>query len=235
MIYCSWYRRREKGVMDGKSQRASDAIEIAQLTPDLEEQAVGVITQAFKTEEVVSYHLDMDHPATLRRYSCLVGTLCELYLAAGRPIFTAIRDGRVVGAGIVRDPRKAIPLRSILSILPPRLPRLAALFYRHPVKAVRVFAAARHPKGLAKPFLTFEVLGVQPDHQGRGVGRRIMEEALAFAMGEREISGIFLNTGSVKNQRFYENRGYVTLRIEDLEEIRVYHMFWHNPTFGQVR
>jgi len=216
--------------MHGGNERACSGIEVIQLTPELKDQVTGVITQAFKTEEVANYHLDMDHPATLRRYSCLVDTFCELYLAAGRPVFTAIQDGRVVGAGMVRDPRKAIPLRSILSILTPRLPRLAALFSRHPAKAVRVIAAARHPGGLGKPYFTFEVLGVHPEYQDRGVGRRIMEEAQALVARDPQVSGIFLTTGSVKNQEFYERRGYRTLKVVDLDGVKVYHMFWHNPT-----
>ena len=216
--------------MVDENERKAGGVEVIQFAPELEEQVAAVITAAFRSEETTTYHLDMDHPATLRRYSLLVETFCELYHAAGRPIFTAVLDGRVLGAGMVRDPRKAIPLRSVLSILPPRLPRLAALFSRHPVKAVRVLTAARHPKGLAKPYFTFEVLGVHPDHQGEGVGRRIMEEAQAFAAEDAEVSGIFLTTGSVENQEFYERRGYITLKVEDLDEVKVYHMFWHNPT-----
>jgi ribosomal protein S18 acetylase RimI-like enzyme len=211
------------------NERAAGGIEVVRLAPELKKQVTGVIAEAFKTEEVANYHLDMDHPATLRRYSCLVDTFCELYLAAGRPVFTAILDGRVVGAGMVRDPRKPIPVRSILSILPPRLPRLAALFSRHPMKAVRVVAAARHPRGLGKPCFTFEVLGVHPEYQDRGVGRRIMEEAQAFVAGDPQISGIFLTTGSTKNQEFYKRRGYLTLKVIDLDAVKVYHMFWQNP------
>lgn len=214
-------------------ERPAGAIEVILLTPGLKEQAVGVIVEAFKTEETTTYHLDMEHAATVRRYVCLVDTFLELYLAAGRPLFAAVLDGRVVGMGMVRDPRRSITAKSVISTLLPRLPRLTALFSKHPIKALRIIRAASHPKGMTKPYFTFEVLGVHPDCQGKGIGRQIMEEVQSFAAEDPTISGIYLNTGSVKNQEFYERRGYLTLKVVDLDVAKVYHMFWQNPAFGQ--
>ncbi len=93
-------------------------------------------------------------------------------------------------------------------------------------------AATRHPQGLTKPYFTVEMLGVHPEHQGKGVGSALLRAVQARGKSDPAVSGIYLNTASEGNRAFYENRGFDTLRIEDLGAVKVYHMFWQNPAFG---
>ncbi|MDX2361959.1 MAG: GNAT family N-acetyltransferase [Crocinitomicaceae bacterium] len=55
-------------------------------------------------------------------------------------------------------------------------------------------------------------LAVHPDHQGKGIARKIMDFAEQFAR-EEEYDAIRLDTFSQnpRNQRFYTNRGYTDL------------------------
>lgn len=218
--------------MDGGSTRGNAEIEVVRLTPELRNQATDVLVEAFKTEETTNYHVDMKRPSAPRRMRIVDDIFMRLYLEADRPIFVAVRDGRVTGVGMVLDPRKPIDKRRAAALVLPNLPQILALFGRRPVRSLRVLNAAKHPKGLTKPFFTFEALGVHPDYQGQGVGGALMREAQALLHGEKAISGIYLNTGSEKNRGFYESLGYDTLRIDDLGAVKVYHMFWQSPAFG---
>lgn len=55
-------------------------------------------------------------------------------------------------------------------------------------------------------------LGVRPDNQGQGFAQKLMDYAEEYAV-EKEYDSIRLDTFSknIRNQRFYEQRGYVRL------------------------
>ena len=219
--------------MDKNDHRTGAGTDVIDLTSGLKEQAVEVLGQAFKTEETTAYQLDMRRPSTLRRMAVLDDIFIQLYLEAGRPVLAAMRDGCVAGVGIVRDPRIRLPKIRAAALFLPRSPQLVLLFARRPLRFLRVMKSAKTPKGLTKPYLTFEALGVHPDHQGAGAGKVLMHKVQALAKDDTAVSGIYLNTGSERNQAFYESLGYDTLRIVDLEAVRIYHMFWQNPSFIQ--
>ncbi|MEW6554681.1 MAG: GNAT family N-acetyltransferase [Actinomycetota bacterium] len=210
-------------------------IEIVRITPELAERAVAVLVEAFKNEEATSYEIDTSRQGALRRMGTLDGIYLQLYLESGRPLLAAMKGVEVVGVGILRDPRIPLSRRRVASLVLRNLVPLAALFAPRPLRALRVEATAQPPKSLTRPYFTFEALGVHPDYHGQGVGSALMREAQARIKAEAAISGMYLNTGSAKNQGFYESHGYHTLRIDDLGPVKVYHMFWTNPTFQRSR
>lgn len=214
------------------NDNAAAGIEITSITPELKKEVTDVLVEAFKTEETTVYHLDVERPSTLRRMAILDGIFVQLYQEAGRPGLAALKDGRVAGVGLIRDPRIPISKRRAAALVIPGLYQILALFAHRPVRSLRILAAAKHPKGLTKPYFTFEALGVHPHHQGQGVGKALMRKVQAAVSEDPELSGMYLNTGSEKNRAFYESLGYDTLRIDDLGAVKVYHMFWQNPAIG---
>ena len=219
--------------MDEDRNRAAAGVDVVRLVPELEEQAVEVLVQAFKTEETTAYHLDTTRPSTVRRMAVLDGIFLQLYLEAGRTVLGAMRDGRVVGVALVRDPRINLSKMRAAALFLSRSHQLVLLYARRPLRFLRVMWGAKSPKGLTKPYFTFEVLGIHPDHQGMGAGKALMREVQAMVEEDPSISGIYLNTGSERNQAFYESLDYATLRIVDLKAVKIYHMFWRNPAFEQ--
>jgi ribosomal protein S18 acetylase RimI-like enzyme len=207
-------------------------IEVVAIVPEIKEEATVALVEAFKTEETTAYHLDMKHPGSIRRMAIFDDIFIQLYMEAGRPLYAAVEDGHVIGAGIVRDPRIRISKRRSVALILPDLLQILLLFARRPVRSLHIMVAAKHPKGLIEPYFTFEALGVHPDHQGRGAGKALMCKAQSLVEENPGISGMYLNTGSEKNRAFYESLGYDTLRIEDLGQVKVYHMFWQNPSFS---
>jgi GNAT superfamily N-acetyltransferase len=229
--------RKEGMKMDGAEGKgttdiAAPGVKTAALTPGLIEQTTRMLVDAFKSEEATSYHLDTRQPSTLRRMGLVYGILLRLFLEAGRPVLVALRDGKVAGALILTDPRIHMSKRRIAVLLLPNLLRILPHVAGRPLRSLRIMAATRHPKGLTKPYFTVEMLGVHPDHQGKGVGGMLLRAIRTTGEDDPLISGIYLNTASEGNRAFYENRGFDTLRIEDLGEVKVYHMFWQNPAFG---
>lgn len=74
------------------------------------------------------------------------------------------------------------------------------------------YARAAVQLHVKRPHWFVMVIGVAPRHQGRGVGRRLMERAIELA--EAEGHPLYLETESVKNVSFYEHLGFEVLGME---------------------
>jgi ribosomal protein S18 acetylase RimI-like enzyme len=74
-------------------------------------------------------------------------------------------------------------------------------------------AHARHAPG---PHYYLEVIGVHPDHQGKGLGSRLMAPMLARADSER--LPCYLETQTESNVAFYQKRGFEVVEVMDLPD-----------------
>ena len=215
-----------KAVSVGEGSRCA-RFEVVRLTPELREQAVGVLAEAFATEEITSYHFDPEDPSMRRRHAAIVERMVETNLRLGMPLFAAVEDGCVAGVAVVKDPRIEVPRRlKISSWL-----HIAPLLLRHPLRSRRFRVAVKHPKELLEPYLNFQMLAVRPEMQGMGVGGLLMEHVMAFTRADAGISGIYLITGSARKRDTYERRGCRTVAVRELDGLQIYHMFWPNPSF----
>lgn len=69
------------------------------------------------------------------------------------------------------------------------------------------------------------VLGVDPQDQGRGFGRMLLEEVQAQAASHPESTGVALDTENPRNLTFYKRFGYSLTAESTLEGTRIYHFF----------
>ncbi len=69
------------------------------------------------------------------------------------------------------------------------------------------------------------VLGVDPDAQGRGFGRMLLEEVHAQAAAHPVSIGVALDTENAHNLPFYRHFGYSLTATSMLEDTKLYHFF----------
>ena len=148
---------------------------------------------------------------------------------------TALSHGEVLTA------REAGALRAVLIAAPPGghpLPapplsaQLRVLLVQGPGAAARwrqVFdrLLALHP---CEPHATLGVLGVEPAHQGRGIGGALLERWLAAreGPGAGPAAGVYLETDREENLRFYARRGFAPAGTLELFGARVWRL-WREP------
>lgn len=101
-------------------------------------------------------------------------------------------------------------LPALLRLGPPALNRAAVMAH----SSTTHDPAARH--------WHVELLGIEPDLQGHGIGGKLLEEALreAHAVGEPA----YLETDTVENVEFYQRRGFKVVAQEDPLGVRTWYM-----------
>jgi ribosomal protein S18 acetylase RimI-like enzyme len=154
-----------------------------------------------------------------RLRSNALGTRTLLPAAETHGEVWAAREGnRVVGA-LIGTPPNAHPLPP-----PPLAARLRCLVgqgWRVARRWAEVFQAldALHP---LEPHWYLGTLGVDPDHQGRGVGTALLRHWLAHAAAD--ASGTYLETDLRGNVGFYEREGFTVERETRILGVRVWCM-----------
>ncbi len=75
---------------------------------------------------------------------------------------------------------------------------------------------------LIEPHWYLGTLGVDPDHQGRGVGTAMLRHWLEFAAGDP--APIYLETDRVENISFYQREGFEVVRETEVLGVKIWCM-----------
>lgn len=204
-----------------------NSIEIVPLEEDSLYEAVEVFLEAFKKEAFTAVWLDLEDKRERSIYKAAAELKFKVYLTAGHPIFAAVENNRVVGLLVLKAPTiniSAVPFIRLFLPVFPRIVGLIPLFTR----AFFLRNAIKSPSGLPTPFYTLEAIAVHPAHQGKGVGRLLLEKAKDYCFANKGVQGIYLFTGEEKNRDIYERRGYKVLEVKKSRLLNSYHMFLKN-------
>lgn len=120
-------------------------------------------------------------------------------------VWVAINDDKVIGASVWLPPRKypLTPKRERAALLP--IMRLA------PIAPFALSRALKYQNGVARRHLRDEHwylanLGVEPSHQGRGIGGLLLQPGITSA---KEVGmPCYLETEKIRNLPFYGRYGF---------------------------
>lgn len=203
-------------------------VELVELNKNHVEEAAALFVDAFRDEAFTASWLDLSREKNRRLYRDAVRLKLDLCLKVGQPLYIVLADGRVAGLAVVKAPHITVPTRLWISMLLPRLPRLAGLLPNF-LRARGLLGAARPPRNLPQAHYTLECLAVHPAYQGKGVGRLLLERVERLCRDNRDASGVYLLTGDEQNRSIYEKFSYHVVETRQARSITAYHMFTANP------
>lgn len=199
-------------------------IKIEPLAKSKVAEAAKVLLEAFKDEAFTAAWLDLSKSWQRKLYGTAVELKLKNHLEAGQPVFAAVENDRVRGLFVLKLPHVKTPHLTVIRLLLPRLPRLLALA-PYFIRAVDLAPAAKAPENLPDSHCVLEGLAVEPGHQGKKIGRMLLEHADKYCSDELNCSGIYLMTGDEKNRQIYERFGYELLETRNSGSLTAYHMF----------
>lgn len=142
----------------------------------------------------------------------------------GQPVFGVIDDGRVVGAAVTEGIAHPTAMGFMITGIA-QMPRLVrAIGWGGIVRAMNMFSvlAENHPK---EPHLYLQLLGVDPDFQGKHYGGALLERLKLEAGARKELAGVYLETATESNVAFYSSKGYEVMSEIFPLGVRIWRMF----------
>lgn len=183
-------------------------MEIRSIAADKLEYAGDLLARAFQNDPVSRYMFADDHkrPEIQRwiytRWAGLMAGLGGAFMTAG---------GEGVSLCIPPAYGPEIPLRYQI-----QAGLITAPFKIGWPNFRRAFAAfrdvsRRHGEELREPHWILDVLGVDPAHQGKGVGGVLLEHL--FSLADRDRAPCYVITHNINNVPFYEHHGFERINI----------------------
>jgi len=198
--------------------RPAEALPIGPLLPHELEDAARVLARAFRDNPLNVAVIGAGDPA--RRLRCnLHGLRASLPVARERARVLVARSGGRPCAALIALPAGAWPLP--LPPFPAQLRCLLGQGWRVARRWGEVFAAlaALHPP---EPHRYLGTLGVDPEHQGSGRGRRLLDAWLATLPGDG--LPVYLETDRRENLAFYAGAGFALEREARILDVPVWCM-----------
>jgi len=197
----------------GTSQRGN-TIRVREAQPGEILTAARVTAEAFGGEGFTRHLFDLSTPRVQERLAREITMALALKWHAGDTFLVALDGEAVIGAAVVKYPGQR-PRTRRWRLLAQGVPRLVGILTL--VRWVRwrrvwpTLKAKWPPKGLPKPHAVLVALAVKPEHQGKGVARRLLDAVHAQGDGAPSLSGTYLLTGDLRNRQIYARFGYELL------------------------
>lgn len=178
-------------------------------TPD-DIPAIGdVLGQAFERDPVTAWY--WRKPGRRRQHlSSWFSLIADLHYLPHGKVFVAEEDGQIIGCSMWGAPGAwRFSARDELRVTRHVVPRLGT---RLPLATVAMRRMERrHPES---PHWYLSTLGVRPDHQGKGLGSKLMFDILARC--DRDGMPAYLESSSGGSKALYERHGFRTDEVMPL-------------------
>ncbi|MGD8328706.1 MAG: GNAT family N-acetyltransferase [Acidobacteriota bacterium] len=190
------------------------------LNADDAAQAIACLSAAFADYPVMRYTLADAGDGYDEGVRALMSFFCNKRLVRGWPVLGVRDNEKVIAAALISEPSGEPP------------PALAALRddlqERIGSDAIARLELYERDSGLdapAAPHYFLGVIGVHPDHQGRGLARILLEDLARMSESHPSSTGICLNTEVAENVPFYEHMGYRVIGHRRVETLETWCMF----------
>lgn len=207
----------------------TDSYTILRLTPSDCSACASLMSQAFARDPLF-LHVFGDpsrDDAAARHIATFVTWLFKTSFMQRDEVWGYYDDrNRLLGAYLIEKPIRS-RLQRMQSMLPV-IARLIPLTLRLTGRSMGRLQAYRSITRAAAPSVPHHYLimiGVQPEVQGKGIGRALLAHMLHQAAADPHSAGIALDTESAYNAALYRRAGFELLRETRLGELPVYCMF----------
>jgi ribosomal protein S18 acetylase RimI-like enzyme len=195
-------------------------VDVVDVTPERLDEAVDVLACAFMNSPLIKlfYGGGHDYARTVRD---AFGITCEARLTLGEYVKGVQINNRLVGVACIATPgEKQWP-----DELEQKFDDFAHRSGTNCMELLNQYGALTAPHNAAEPHFYLIALGVHPNFQGRGYGRRLLDEVQSLSEAHPTSTGVGLDTEKPSNVSFYEHCGYRVTAKTRLETVDIWCMF----------
>jgi GNAT superfamily N-acetyltransferase len=178
--------------------------QVVELGRDHRREAAEILTRALAPYPTMRWVCGSERRGFEERLRCVYRVALAMQRREGQPSLGVLDDGRLVAVAIVHDPGRRMTPGSALtglfgSLLSPARSTMA--------RGQRYEAAIARERP-REPHHFLVVIGVDPERQGRGYGRTLMDAIHERADRDPRSAGVCLDTCDPGNRSYYERFGY---------------------------
>ncbi len=211
---------------------STDRPNIALLFPPLHLEAARMLSRAFIDDPLICAIIgDVgDRLERAKRMAGLFGVILADQCHSGQPVLGVMHEGRVAAAAIIEQVNR--PLSAAANIVHglTQLPELLhACGYRGLLRAISTLDMLVRNRPV-QTHIYLNVLGVEPDLQGRHFGVALLDYLRDQAAMRPDLAGVYLETAKEANVAYYSHVGYQVIDEIRPLGVRVWRMLQSRTT-----
>lgn len=198
------------------------SVEIVPMERKHIEKAAHVISKSFQTEEFAKNTFDFSDPETEALFAELLQIELTVFKKHGEKVEVALYEGGIAGVYSMRvtgEGHGFSNLKQTFKRLRKVLPVAKRIKYK---KLYRLYRAMQQPASIPEDALLLEILAVDPDFQGKGVGGTMMASVDEYSKSAGRP--VYLYTANAENVDYYERLGYKLMETIQKKDFTAYHM-----------
>lgn len=200
-------------------------ISISKLEKADVKEVARLLVDAFSNEELTKFVHNKKKDKYNKIFSLLGELKLNLFLETSQICLVAKRSEKIVGCVVLKtndisffQKVKTFFPKSIFFIIP----FIKSVNFKNAIIASKLI---KIQKDLEKPYYTLEMIGVDSEYRGKGIGKILLSSVDEAMLENQDIIGVYLFTADKKSKAIYENKGYELIEKNQSENISVYHMF----------
>lgn len=179
-------------------------LRVERMAVEARAEVVAVLSAAFVDYPVMRYVVGREGSRYRVRLEELIGHFCDRRFARGWPVLGALVDGVLVGVATVNPPRP----QPAPAALRESFERLREALGDAAIARLEAFEAASDGNEPPYPHHFVGMLGVHPEHQGRGHARVLLDAVQDLSRADPESTAVALSTEESDNLAFYRHLGF---------------------------
>ncbi len=206
----------------GKTTIENSDKSIISITTDTLEEATDVLARAFEDDPIISYFLTGHQDVYQKKLRELFRYQCLMYVDMKLPIFSIVKNTRIIGIACLSVPEKTERPDSLLEVDK----KFEQSMGHESFGRIKRYMNLKKKHTPDEPHHYLAALGVHPNYQGRGFGRSLLERVCEISEDHGTSTGVYLETAKIENVEMYEHFGYILLGTEKLDgTVDLWYMF----------
>ena len=190
------------------------------LTRENKLEAVDALTAAFYDYPVMRYVLSTNGTEYDTQVRALVGFFCEARFAKEGHVIGIRDENSLIAVGLVDE-----AVQKLWSEREAEQLRLKEAIGENAYSRLELYETLSSRGEPQAPHYFVGMLGVRPEHQGKGYARQILNTVKEMSIQDHQSTGVCLSTEQPDNVSFYEHFGYRVIAEIKIDELHSWCLF----------
>ena len=202
-------------------------IEINRLDAKYTEKIIEIISSAFENYPLTQY-LFSDGYKQSTKY--LIKLKCDEKSKNNNLILGAFAQGKLQGVAFVTPPGKAENNNDVDSTTTSTEEEFVRVIGKEAIMRLEAYSNIKKANKPPQPHFYIDILAVNPESQGKGIGRALLSKVHQISEQDSESYGVALDTHTQENVDYYKRCGYEVSAEVQLENLQ--NRFLFRPNMG---